>query len=129
MTVEVVGQDESSALPPELQDDVFLLALEAVRNAVKHSHASRITVELARALDDPTALRVVVTDDGDGFVTSRRSASAVGLDAMRERAQAHGGSLTLTTEPDHGTTVTSVFPGVYSVGSAIAADARVEDIS
>ncbi|MGM7669240.1 ATP-binding protein [Microbacterium sp. A93] len=129
MTVEVVGKDEPNALPHELQDDVFLLAMEAVRNAVKHSHASRITVELARARDDPTALRVVVTDDGDGFVISRRSASAVGLDAMRERAQAHGGSLTLTTEPGHGTTVTSVFSGVYSVASTIAADARLEGIS
>ncbi|KDA05473.1 hypothetical protein DC31_16235 [Microbacterium sp. CH12i] len=127
LKVEVHAHDEPSTLAPELQDDVFLLAMEAVRNAVKHSNASRITVELARGIDDPTALRIVVIDDGDGFVRSRRSAGAIGLDAMRERAEAHGGTLTLTSELGHGTTVTSVFPAAYSVTGASAGEIAQEN--
>lgn len=113
MTIEVLADEESDAVSADLQDDVFLLVIEAIRNAVKHSSASRITVRFARSADDPTALRVEVSDDGIGFVSSQRSASAVGIDAMRERAQVHGGSLTLQTSPGEGTTVTSTFPGAF----------------
>lgn len=127
LTVEVHARDELSTLEPDLQDDVFLLVMEAVRNAVKHSNASQITVELARGEGEPTALRVVVTDDGDGFVRSRRSAGAVGLDAMRERAEAHGGTLTLTSEPGQGTTVIAVFPAIYSITGISADEATLEN--
>lgn len=127
LMVEVRAEDEPSMLAPDLQDDVFLLAMEAVRNAVKHSNASHIAVELARGVDEPTALRVVVIDDGDGFVRSRRSAGAIGLDAMRERAEAHGGTLTLTSEPGLGTTVTAVFPAVYIVPDLSAEEVTLEN--
>ncbi|MGM7678623.1 ATP-binding protein [Microbacterium sp. A94] len=113
MSIEIVAENDSDAVAADLQDDVFLLVIEAIRNAAKHSGASRVTVRFARASDDPTALRVEVADDGIGFVNSQRSASAVGIDSMRERAQVHGGSLTLQATPGEGTTVTAIFPGAF----------------
>jgi signal transduction histidine kinase len=113
-SVVVTAPDDPNRLPTELQEDVFLLTMEAVRNAVKHAQASHIDVRLDRPEDDPTTLRVTVSDDGTGFISSQRSASAIGLDAMRERAQAHGGSLSIRSAPGSGTVATAVFPDVYN---------------
>lgn len=122
VSVTITAHDDSNRVPTDVQEDVFLLAMEAVRNAVKHAQAKVIEVELGRSIDDRATLRVTVSDDGTGFTPSQRSASAVGLDAMRERAQAHGGTLSITSTPGAGTQVTGLIPGVYPDGSDITRD-------
>jgi signal transduction histidine kinase len=53
------------SLKPYLWDDVRLLVREAVVNAVKHGHPSRLSIDMqAQGVD---AIRIVVTDDGRGF--------------------------------------------------------------
>jgi signal transduction histidine kinase len=54
-------------------------------------------------------LTVTITDDGRGF----DAASAVygaGLTHMTDRADAAGGSLTVDSKPDHGTTIRLALP-------------------
>jgi len=105
-------------LSAEVQDDVHQLAIEAVRNAINHASAAEIEVTLTRDVPAAGDLEVVITDDGQGFVPSRRRASAVGLDSMRERAAAHGGIVTLISSPE-GTIVRAVFPGALADGASL----------
>ncbi len=79
---------------------VVRAALEAVRNAVQHAKASRITVSLVPL----PRLELTVADDGHGF-TSSPASDGQGLASLRKRAIALGGELDIRTGPT-GTTVT-----------------------
>jgi signal transduction histidine kinase len=78
------------------------IAREALTNAVKHSNATRITVELNFAHG---AVRLVVSDDGIGFDPNAVRADAYGLVSMQERAARAHVALTFVTEPGAGTTI------------------------
>nr|WP_241728651.1 sensor histidine kinase [Nocardioides zeae] len=65
---------------------------EAVTNVVRHSGASRCTVELGDA-------RLAVSDDGRGGVHQPGN----GLRGIGERVRAAGGTLTVTSGPEGGT--------------------------
>lgn len=78
---------------------------EAVINAVRHSAAAHIRLEL-QYLDDGVVLRVI--DDGRGFVPDLAVPGAdahYGLISMRERAETVGGRFRIVSQPGHGTTV------------------------
>lgn len=85
--------------------NVFRILQEAMNNAVKHSGASKIELNLFHT---DTHLRVSVMDDGSGFNTSeimtRRSMNTAGsgLTNMHERAKIIGGKLMIVTEKDSG---------------------------
>ena len=87
----------------------FRIAQEAIRNAVHHADAGLVTVTL---VDDGNGLRVGVADDGHGFDPSGDAAAApghLGLVAMRERAELHGGWWRVQTNP-RGTSITFWLP-------------------
>jgi signal transduction histidine kinase len=90
-------------LPSELEEGLFRIAQEALRNAVKHSRAQHISVKLAAEAQEVT---LSISDDGRGFdplvPTDRR---AFGLIGMNERAVLLGTQLKLETEPGAGTKV------------------------
>ncbi|WP_235672814.1 GAF domain-containing sensor histidine kinase [Mycolicibacterium hodleri] len=77
---------------------------EAVSNAVRHSGAAHLTVEITVADE----LTVVVVDDGCGIdpAVVRRS----GLANMQRRAELVGGSCVLSEQPNGGTRVRWVAP-------------------
>ncbi len=80
-----------AALTPETRLALFHIAQEALSNAAKHSHASRIEVRLRR-IDGVTSL--MVRDNGSGF--QRESVTEKvghGLRNMQDRARAIGGLL------------------------------------
>lgn len=102
------GCDCVPMLTEQGQEAVYRIAQEAMHNALKHADASRIDVVLT--VDDGAAI-LQVTDDGVGFVPASTAAGRrLGLASMRERAQAAGGTLTVTSEPGGGTTVRLVVP-------------------
>ncbi len=103
--VEVEGTEQS--LPEEVQLVLFRIAQEALSNIRKHSEASKAWIAMEFG-DDKVVL--IVRDNGKGFTMSERigdlaSSGKLGLAGMRERAQLIGGTLTLQSEPDKGTTV------------------------
>ncbi|MCP9490775.1 MAG: sensor histidine kinase [Solirubrobacteraceae bacterium MAG38_C4-C5] len=89
----------------------FAIARELLTNAIAHSHASHITLTLAR---DNGHLSLEVDDDGHGIAPGRRRQARreghIGLAACTERAASHGGTLDITSHPDRGTTVTVALP-------------------
>jgi signal transduction histidine kinase len=91
-------------LRPEIDDDVFRIAQEALHNALKHSAANRVEVGLEETGD---RLVLTVRDDGSGFdpeATEHRSRQ-LGLTSMEERAKELGGTLAIDSTPGTGTTI------------------------
>ncbi|MEU9244676.1 sensor histidine kinase [Streptomyces sp. NPDC048385] len=88
------------------------IAQSAVANTVRHAAATTADVTLSY-LGDHVALGVV--DDGRGFAPDRLpapdpEAGGFGLAAMRARAHALGGTLTIGSAPGHGTALAARLP-------------------
>jgi signal transduction histidine kinase len=100
-----VRAEEVEPLPAAVEVAAYRIVLEAVNNAAKHSRASRCEVDLARVNGH---LEIVIADDGTGLLPER--GVGVGLGSMRERAEELGGTFTLTSDRDHGTTIAVRLP-------------------
>jgi signal transduction histidine kinase len=90
----------------ETRRQIFLVFKEAVNNAVRHSGASRADVEVRAARGH---LAVVVADDGRGFDPAA-DGEGNGLESMRRRAVALGGTFEVDAAPGRGTRVTLSVP-------------------
>ena len=103
LEVELTIENEPPA-DPTRDLEVLRIAQEALQNAVKHSHASHVTVVLR---GDGSRLLLEIEDDGVGFdpaaegIRSRR----LGLTSMEERAERIGGTLEIRSAGGTGTTV------------------------
>jgi two-component system CheB/CheR fusion protein len=94
---------ETERPSPEVENNLYRIAQEALNNVAKHSEASRVDVLLERR-DGNVVL--IVEDDGKGFsFDDQRDPSSIGLTGIRERASLLGGSMELESEPEKGTTL------------------------
>jgi signal transduction histidine kinase len=91
---------------PDLETALYRIAQEAMTNAVKHSGAESITVDIKEA-DGYVTLRV--HDDGQGFDMSAEP-GGFGLVSMRERVELLDGALTVDSAPGEGTALTARIP-------------------
>ncbi len=93
---------------PLVQMLAYHVAREAMRNAVRHSEATSITVRL---LDERGSVRLVIEDDGKGFVPEKVDRhSHLGLQLMRERVELAGGVFHISSDVGVGTVVLARFP-------------------
>lgn len=93
-----------TAVGTELADHAEAVTTEAVSNALRHSRASRLTVEISVA--DMFILNVI--DDGRGIPAGNTRHS--GLANMKRRAEQLGGTCEITSPPEGGTRVHWVAP-------------------
>ncbi|HEY8815532.1 MAG TPA: sensor histidine kinase [Candidatus Dormibacteraeota bacterium] len=93
-----------SPLPAAMETTIVKNISEALNNVEKHAHATRIKVS-AYPVDG--GIRVIVSDDGKGFVVAESMyvPGHIGLVAMRERAQIAGGRCHIESEPGAGARV------------------------
>jgi signal transduction histidine kinase len=106
--VELQVTGAARRLPAPIEDASFRIIQEALNNVIKHARSERARVELDFGA---TFLRVSVIDTGVGFEPSaRRQGGKLGMTSMRERAEAAGGCLTVSSSPGQGTTVRAEFP-------------------
>jgi signal transduction histidine kinase len=105
------------SLPLECEIALYRITQEALNNVVKHAQARQVWIELG-AGDGTVSL--MVTDDGVGFSLAGREEGAqggrfarggLGLQTMRERVEALGGSFRIDSTPGEGTRVEVVVPG------------------
>lgn len=94
-------------LRPESQIALYRVVQEAMNNAVRHSEATSILVRLS--VEDH-GVAVSVKDDGKGFQVPESLSNLsidghMGLIGMRERMEAVGGLLEISSVPDVGTEV------------------------
>lgn len=99
--------DEVDAAPT-VQLLAYQVGREALRNAIEHSRASRIDVVLTTTDD---AVRLIVGDDGEGFVHSLVDQdSHFGLQLIRDRVELFGGTLVVDSTPGSGTRIVVRLP-------------------
>ena len=96
--------------PLNLQEQLFRIVQEATRNAVRHSHATEISMDVSYL--DADLIRVQMRDDGHGFDLKEASGKMGhwGLAIMRERAQQIGAEFRISSAPGHGTEIEIVVP-------------------
>jgi signal transduction histidine kinase len=88
--------DETLRLPPATERALYQIAREALNNALRHAHASSVTITWGR--EDKAAL-LEVWDDGCGFDVQAPSNPGMGLSNMRHRADAIGAEFKIISAP------------------------------
>jgi signal transduction histidine kinase len=98
--------DAELKLAADREELIYRAAQEALRNARKHSGATKVDVTLGRENGDAV---LTVADDGVGFdagtVERRREEKHFGLELLADRARRLGGDLQTISSPGEGTTV------------------------
>lgn len=110
ITVDCKLDEGIPAVPAALGWDLQCIVEEAITNAVRHGHASRVEVRVEAR--EAGLLRMVVADDGSG--TSIRDGSdategSTGLIGMAERAARWGGDVRLSPGDEAGTRLVATF--------------------
>jgi signal transduction histidine kinase len=90
--------------PADVEYAAFMVAREAVANALQHAGPTQVRVSVAGG---PLALLLEIDDDGAGIAAGETSARPghLGMVGMRERCIAIGARFDVTAAPRSGTTV------------------------
>ncbi len=102
-------------IPPRFEGGtditLYRIAQEALMNAIKHSKATKISVELTQ---NQKRIRLVVADNGRGIDALRQpqpsNGHGLGLQSMKERAGLHHGTLQIISGTAKGTTIIAELP-------------------
>jgi signal transduction histidine kinase len=109
-TCRIVVQGSPRPMHPVIRDEISRIGREALVNALRHSGARTIEVELGY---QPSQVSVSVRDDGCGIdeqVLRVGRTDHWGLSGMRERADGIGASLRVWSRRDGGTEVALTVP-------------------
>jgi signal transduction histidine kinase/ligand-binding sensor domain-containing protein len=111
VTFRVLVEGVPRAMRPTLQDEIYRIARESLRNAFRHAQAGHIETEITYG----ESLRLRFRDDGKGMdprVVERGGRSGHwGLPGIRERAKRIGAQLAIWSELGAGTEVELSIPG------------------
>lgn len=96
---ELVVDDEPVLSPDQLLI-LYRMVQEVLNNIIKHAAADFISATVSRGL-------VRISDNGKGFDTNSQS-SGMGLQHLRQRAQAIGAGMQIDSQPGKGTIITFI---------------------
>jgi len=115
----VTVEGERQTLSPSLQDEVYRIAREVLRNAFRHARARHIEAEIRY---DDRRLRLRIRDDGRGIdpkvLEEGGRAGHWGLTGVRERAQRIGARLDFWSQAGAGTEVQLTVPASVAYGTS-----------
>jgi signal transduction histidine kinase len=97
-----VGVDRR--LPECAEVAAYYVVAEALTNAAKHAQASEVAV---RAEADGVELRLSIRDDGIGGADTAKGS---GLTGLKDRVEALGGQMTVSSRPGSGTSLLATIP-------------------
>jgi PAS domain S-box-containing protein len=92
----------ASLISQEANGQLYRIAQEALNNALKHSGARDVQVQLRI---DRRKVSLRISDDGHGIGAPGSSSRGMGLQTMRDRAAAIGGRLSISTNGPSGTVI------------------------
>jgi signal transduction histidine kinase len=107
LSIAFAHRDVPTVIEHDVALCVFRVAQESLRNAVQHSDAEHVWVDLTAG---PTGLALSMTDDGRGFDVNGPSSDGLGLMSMRERVESVGGALEIHSTPGSGTRLRVTVP-------------------
>lgn len=105
--IEFTASGMTRSIPARIEAALYRVAQEALSNALRHAHASVVTVQLGV---DAGRVALSVTDDGVGFEVGQPRDGRFGLVGMRERVRLLGGELCVDSRPGGGTRVDATVP-------------------
>lgn len=106
--------DTGSRYPPPVEVAAYYVVSEALTNTTKYARASHVEVTVEQ---HDGALRLYVRDDGTGGAEPARGSGLIGL---RDRVEALGGSIDITSPTGDGTAIRVSLP----VGHTLEASSR-----
>lgn len=105
--IEIETDFETVDLPEATELTVYRMVQESLTNIGKYANAHKITITVHNY---PSHVAVQIRDDGKGFDLASVGRSSHGLVGMRQRVEAAGGRLTVTSEKGQGTLVSAILP-------------------
>lgn len=96
-----------SFITPQLAEQLLSIVREALSNSMRHAHASHRWVQLSVI---GHSIRLVIGDNGVGFLQTRKRRMGHGLSNMAARARHVSGTFTLHSAPKRGTIITVEVP-------------------
>jgi two-component system sensor histidine kinase UhpB len=106
MEVQFKEKRVPSDVPKDISLSLFRVAQEALHNVIKHSHASKVSVELRK---EQNHIVLQIADNGRGLSLSDEQ-TGLGLVNMRERLESIGGTITFGPATGTGTNVEASVP-------------------
>ncbi|MGV9800313.1 sensor histidine kinase [Mycobacterium sp. NPDC003449] len=100
----VVDVDVTGRFPESVEVGAYYVVAESLTNVAKHAKASGVRV---RVHPDGPHLRLSITDDGIGGADPARGSGLIGL---RDRVEALGGTLEMSSPAGRGTVLTATIP-------------------
>jgi signal transduction histidine kinase len=92
--------------PPEQAIALYRIVQEAMTNIAKHSHANQVRLSLT---ENAAELNLSVEDNGQGFDPAANT-TGFGLQSMRERTEALGGTFEILSQPTQGCLIRLILP-------------------
>jgi signal transduction histidine kinase len=120
----VIVEGAPRALESSIRDEAYVIGREALCNAFRHAHASKIEVEVEYSA---SYFRVLIRDDGSGFnagVGDSLGGSRWGLWTMKELAKRVGARLKILSRVGAGTEVELLVPAEIAFGKGESTGVR-----
>ena len=110
--MDFVADSVSHRFPPDIENACFRVAQETLTNAIKHSKAQKIAIELRQTENN---LQLTICDDGVGFdvqaaMEEAKMGRSFGLLGIHERIFLIGGKIKIESAPGKGTKMQAYFP-------------------
>jgi len=94
-------------IPENIQINLYRIAQEALRNAIRHAEPDNINVQLVYSKGE---ILFIVEDDGSGFELDKISGDGLGLKSMKTRVGAMAANIDIVSNLGRGTIVSVVVP-------------------
>jgi signal transduction histidine kinase len=104
--LSILGGGTETRYDDAVEAAIYFCCVQALQNAERHAPGRRVELTLTHG---PGQVSFAVRDRGAGFEVGR-TASGEGLQIMRDRMAALGGSLAIDSTPGEGTIVTGTLP-------------------
>lgn len=110
LILEFLVEGSVRPAPHHVETALYRVMQEALANVVQHSSARCVRIVL---VFEPKRIRLVVTDDGQGFVVDpdfRAYGGHFGLLGIQERVNQTRGTFAVRSSPQHGTEIEVILP-------------------
>jgi signal transduction histidine kinase len=112
ITTHLDADPHAAGLDDDATTVLYRVAQEAVRNVVKHAHATEVTISVHSNADHSAVL--TVTDNGIGFEPGSQPTLGdghIGLQSLTDLVTEAGGAVAVTSAVGAGTSITATVPG------------------
>lgn len=104
--IKTMSRGNTQNIPLRVSDTLLRIGYEAIANAIRHAHCSRLTLSLVYGR---SSVEMIIEDDGVGFVVSSDSAG-FGIRGMQNRADNISAHFRIDSAPGKGTAVHVLAP-------------------